>query len=81
MLTTVLFRYAADRDPDRVNAALRRRLLREGRAVVGRTDVPEAGGRSLRLKLTLLNPEATPADVDALIGAVVEAGRAEESGS
>jgi L-2,4-diaminobutyrate decarboxylase len=59
---------------DRINAALRRRLLTEGAAVVGRTEV----GGSVRLKLTLLNPYATPADVDALIAIVVEAGRQEE---
>ena len=82
LLSTVVFRYrggatAAD-DPaagDAVNARLRRRLLREGRAVVGRT---ELGGR-VHLKLTLLNPQASPADVDALLDLVLAAGAAEEA--
>ncbi len=67
VLTSVVFGYRADGD---VNARVRRRLLREGRAVVGRTEV---GGR-VRLKLTLLNPEARPDDVDALLDRVVAAG-------
>lgn len=66
-LTSVVFGHRAG---DAVNAALRRRLLCEGRAVVGRT---EAAGR-VRLKLTLLNPHARPADVDALLAVVVDAG-------
>ncbi|WP_093657740.1 pyridoxal-dependent decarboxylase [Streptomyces radiopugnans] len=93
VLTAFLFRYVpreegrADRradhsaDParaDRINAALRRRLLREGRAVVGRTELPGEGPGRVRLKLTLLNPHATPADVERLLHAVAEAGLAEE---
>ncbi len=73
VLSTVVFRYrpASHRaDPDEVNAELRRVLLAEGRAVIGRT---EAGG-AVRLKLTLLNPHATTADVDSLLDAVVAAG-------
>ncbi|WP_232778585.1 pyridoxal phosphate-dependent decarboxylase family protein [Carbonactinospora thermoautotrophica] len=80
VLTTVVFRYLPTTgDPDRVNAALRRRLLRAGRAVVGRTELggAEPGGR-VRLKLTLLNPHATRADVDALLAAVVAAGAEED---
>lgn len=73
VISTVVFRY---RGSDEVNARLRRRLLREGAAVVGRTEVD---GR-VHLKLTLLNPEATAADVDALLDLVVSAGRAEEAG-
>ncbi|WP_164703324.1 aminotransferase class I/II-fold pyridoxal phosphate-dependent enzyme [Modestobacter sp. KNN46-3] len=72
VLSTVVFRH---RGGDAVNAGLRRRLLREGRAVVGRT---ELDGR-VHLKLTLLNPAATPADVDALLGLVLAAGSAEEA--
>ncbi|WNV73587.1 aminotransferase class I/II-fold pyridoxal phosphate-dependent enzyme [Geodermatophilus sp. DSM 44513] len=71
-LSTVVFRH---RGGDALNAALRRRLLREGRAVVGRT---ELDGR-VHLKLTLLNPAATPADVDALLDLVLAAGAAEEA--
>jgi L-2,4-diaminobutyrate decarboxylase len=79
VLTTVVFRYRTA-DParsDAVNAALRRRLLAEGRAVVGRTELEGA----VHLKLTLLNPDARPADVEALLAAVVAAGRREEEAS
>jgi L-2,4-diaminobutyrate decarboxylase len=72
VLTTVVFRYAATADSDRINAELRRRLLRDGRAVVGRTEVDGA----VWLKLTLLNPDATERDVDTLLSAVVTAGDA-----
>lgn len=67
VLTSVVFGYRA---ADAVNARIRRRLLHEGRAVVGRTEVC---GR-VRLKLTLLNPHARPEDVEALLNAVVLAG-------
>ncbi|MQA15813.1 MAG: aspartate aminotransferase family protein [Pseudonocardiaceae bacterium] len=73
VLSTVVFRYvpASQRyDPDAINAELRRVLLAEGRAVIGRT---EAAG-AIRLKLTLLNPHATEADIDALLDGVVSAG-------
>ncbi|MFB9200108.1 pyridoxal phosphate-dependent decarboxylase family protein [Nonomuraea spiralis] len=89
VLTAFLFRYATA-DParsDAVNAALRRRLLREGTAVVGRTELPEglagepgAGPGRVRLKLTLLNPHTTTSDLDRLLRAVAAAGEAEESG-
>lgn len=73
VLTTVVFRYRAQSNVDEVNAALRRRLIVDGTAVVGRT---ERDGR-VWLKLTLLNPYAKPADVD-LVLAAVAAGGAEE---
>lgn len=81
VLTTVLFRYRADDDPthpagDDVNARLRRRLLERGQAVVGRT---ELDGRTA-LKLTLLNPRTTPADLDRLLAEVVHAGELTDSG-
>lgn len=77
-LTTVVFRFraggadggGADGITDRVNAELRRRLLRSGTAVIGRTTV--AGATCL--KLTLLNPSATESDVDAMVTAVLAAG-------
>ncbi|GAA2247105.1 aminotransferase class V-fold PLP-dependent enzyme [Kitasatospora cystarginea] len=79
ILSTVVFRYRpATADPrvaDRVNAELRRLLLREGRAVVGRTELPGTGPGRVRLKLTLLNPNTTEADLAALLKAVVRAGR------
>ncbi|WP_430981021.1 pyridoxal phosphate-dependent decarboxylase family protein [Streptomyces luteoverticillatus] len=82
VLTTAVFRYrpasGLPADADRVNAALRRRLLTEGRAVVGRTELPGRGPGRVRLKLTLLNPHTTPAQVDALLATVVAAGQAEE---
>jgi L-2,4-diaminobutyrate decarboxylase len=76
-------RYLSPADaPDRDNAALRRRLLAEGRAVVGRADTgPAVGGPDagrVRLKLTFLNPATTPADVDRLLGMVVAAGEKED---
>jgi L-2,4-diaminobutyrate decarboxylase len=76
-LTTVLFRYrAAHRDPDLVNAEARRRLLAEGSAVVGRTALPGGGPGSLRLKLTLLRPETTFAELDALLDLIAAAAHA-----
>ncbi|MFG2877858.1 pyridoxal phosphate-dependent decarboxylase family protein [Streptomyces sp. NPDC048337] len=60
-LTTVLFR-PTHADDTQV-ATLRRTLLHEGRAVLGRT---HADGR-LWLKATLLNPHATARDLDTLV--------------
>ncbi len=86
VLTALLFRYLpADTDSprvpvdpaalDRVNAELRRELLRTGRAVIGRTELPGEGPGRVRLKLTLLNPHTTPEEVTGLLGEVVRAGR------
>lgn len=77
VLTSVVLRYRPRReaDADAVNARIRRRLLRDGRAVVGRTEID---GR-VALKLTLLNPRAGAADVDALLDLIVAAGAAEEA--
>ncbi|MFF2116564.1 pyridoxal phosphate-dependent decarboxylase family protein [Kitasatospora sp. NPDC058184] len=80
VLTAVLFRY---RPPgvtdeaalDEVNGRLRRLLLRTGRAVVGRTELPGDGPGRVRLKLTLLNPHTTVGEVGALVREVVGAGR------
>jgi L-2,4-diaminobutyrate decarboxylase len=79
-LTTVLFRYRARHgDPDRVNAQARRLLLERGLAVLGRTVLPRPDGAgpggpgSLRLKLTLLRPETTPAELDELLERLAEA--------
>jgi L-2,4-diaminobutyrate decarboxylase len=83
-LASVLFRYAARHgDPDRVNAALRRRLLDEGTAMVGRAELlgPDgkpAGPGALRLRLTLANPQAAEADLDALLDLIAAAGAAED---
>ncbi|MER8043378.1 aminotransferase class V-fold PLP-dependent enzyme [Streptomyces sp. NPDC094032] len=63
-LTTVLFRpYGAS---DEAVAGIRRALLAEGRAVLGRA---AADGR-LWLKATLLNPHATPGDLAQIISLV-----------
>lgn len=85
-LTTVVFRYRGRRrltDPriqieDEINGALRRRLLERGVALIGRTTVCLAGADSparVCLKFTLLNPTATPGDIDDLVHAVLRAGR------
>ncbi|MFG1666706.1 pyridoxal phosphate-dependent decarboxylase family protein [Streptomyces sp. Y7] len=60
-LSTVLFRPAHAADDD--VAAVRRRLLTDGRAVLGRA---RADGR-LWLKVTLLNPRTRPDDLAALL--------------
>ncbi|MFE0090695.1 pyridoxal phosphate-dependent decarboxylase family protein [Streptomyces sp. NPDC058991] len=64
VLTTVLFRPRGASDA--AVAALRRRLLHDGRAVLGRA---RADGR-LWLKATLLNPHTTAHDLDTLIALV-----------
>ncbi|MGD9697115.1 MAG: aspartate aminotransferase family protein [Thermoleophilia bacterium] len=66
---TVVFRWnppalaLPQAEVDAANAAAQRRLFASGRAVVGRTRV----GGAVALKLTLVNPLATPADVEALL--------------
>ncbi len=83
-MTTVLFSYRAERgDPDAVNAALRRRLLAEGTAVIGRTELSGPDGESgapgsLRLKITLVDPQTTPADLTDLVELIAAAGAAED---
>lgn len=74
-LTSVVFRYAepehaALHDTDAVNARIRRDLLGSGGAVVGRCEVDG----EVWLKLTLLNPDTTEADVDALLDLVDRTG-------
>ena len=75
MLSTVVFRYVGHDGTATCehNGRLRRALLASGRAVVGRTEHEGL----VRLKLTLLNPTTTEADVDRVLDLVVEAGRAE----
>jgi L-2,4-diaminobutyrate decarboxylase len=76
VLGSVVFRYRPSPDTpdhsDQVNEAIRLHLLATGQAVVGRTAL---GGR-VHLKLTLLNPTTTDADVAALVALVAEAGAA-----
>ncbi|MBX0322489.1 aspartate aminotransferase family protein [Halomicroarcula sp. F13] len=75
-LNTVVFRYRpregiGDETVSRLNAALRRRLLDDGRAVVARTTVDGVTS----LKVTLLNPTATLDDVAAMLDVVRDCGR------
>ncbi|MEU2184884.1 aspartate aminotransferase family protein, partial [Streptomyces thermolilacinus] len=78
-ISTVLFRpAAADAAPpgegDALVAEVRRRLLAEGRAVVGRALAEDADGtRRLWLKATLLHPRATADDLAGLLGLTAEA--------
>ncbi|PCR88783.1 pyridoxal phosphate-dependent decarboxylase family protein [Natrinema ejinorense] len=70
-LSTVLFRYRPDEgDPDEINPAIRGRLLRDGRAVIARTEVDGEA----TLKFTLLNPRATRSSLRGLLESVVEYG-------
>ncbi|CAM3048758.1 pyridoxal phosphate-dependent decarboxylase family protein [Skermania piniformis] len=81
-MTTVVFRYRCeDLDLDQVNAELRRRLISSGIALIGRTDVRVRGDGAARtcLKLTLLNPEATETDIDALFDQLRRVGLEVES--
>jgi len=80
-LSTVLLRPTeADRlggaAGDELVAALRRQLLDEGRAVLGRAGIREAAGtNSLWLKLTLLNPTSTSADYLPLLDLIADTAR------
>ena len=62
----VVFRH---RGGDEVNTRIHRALFASGDAVIGRTTVNGA----VVLKLTLLNPYTTPADVDGILDLVVSA--------
>ncbi|GAB3667193.1 pyridoxal phosphate-dependent decarboxylase family protein [Halopiger thermotolerans] len=70
-LNAVVFRYRPrdgmdDDEVSRLNAAVRRHLLADGRAVVARTEVEGVTS----LKFTLLNPTATLDDVAAMLDAI-----------
>lgn len=72
MLSTVLFRpVAADELGDELVAGVRRRLLQDGTAVLGRARVDG----KVWLKLTLLHPRATAADYLALLDLVAKSAR------
>lgn len=81
-LTTVVFRYRCSEAPERedeINGEMRRRMMETGAALIGRTSVRLDGPDSperVCLKFTLLNPTTTPEDIDALVDAVLAAGRA-----
>lgn len=73
VLTSVVFRYRDTEESNRTNrtnTVLRRKLLRAGRAVLGRTEIEG----SVWLKLTLLNPHATRSDIDGILDEVIAAG-------
>jgi L-2,4-diaminobutyrate decarboxylase len=72
-LSTVLFRPTAATDEQ--TARIRRALLTEGRAVLGRAR-PDGPTSRLWLKATFLNPHATPDDLHTLIGLVLAEGSA-----
>ena len=76
-LNAVVFRYRPDGLTDegrlgRLNAAVRERLLEDGRAVVARTDVDGVTS----LKFTLLNPTATVDDVAGMLDVIRDCGSA-----
>lgn len=87
VLTTVVFRYCcastrssqgATAGEDEINGALRRRLIEQGVALIGRTAVRLNGPDSpeqVCLKLTLLNPSTTRRDIDVLVDTILRAGR------
>ncbi len=73
-LSTVVFRYLPQGDgldEDELNTALRQRLFDRGMAVIGHTRVR---GRQC-LKLTCMNPSVSEAQIEVLVGMVVECGR------
>jgi L-2,4-diaminobutyrate decarboxylase len=76
-LTTVLFRVAGGAsEADGLQGEVRRRLLTSRRVLIGRTKLPARGDRPavVALKLTLLNPNATVADIEDLLDQVVATG-------
>ncbi|WP_103501522.1 pyridoxal-dependent decarboxylase [Streptomyces sp. SM14] len=69
-LTAVLFRYLPGNglDPDAFNGALRRRVMEDGRALIARTHLAQPdGGSAVFLKLMILNPASTPAELDSVL--------------
>ncbi|MEE1756655.1 pyridoxal phosphate-dependent decarboxylase family protein [Streptomyces sp. SP18CS02] len=78
-ISTVLFRPAAadalsGTAGDELVAEVRRRLLAEGRAVIGRAVAEDADGvRKLWLKATLLHPGTTGDDLAGLLGLIAAA--------
>ncbi|UAL71306.1 aspartate aminotransferase family protein [Streptomyces angustmyceticus] len=77
VLSTVIFRCRtseAIEDESAWNAAVRRRLMTEGRALLARTKVRRQDGETwVHLKLVFLNPATTKEEIDALLDDVVTA--------
>jgi L-2,4-diaminobutyrate decarboxylase len=77
-LSTVVFRYRPSRlelNADQLNASLRQRLFDRGVAAIGHTRVRNCQC----LKFTCMNPSVTEAQMETLIGVIVEQGRELES--
>ncbi|MEU3059498.1 pyridoxal phosphate-dependent decarboxylase family protein [Streptomyces subrutilus] len=81
LLSTVIFRCrpsAADpvTDESAWNAAVRRKLLAEGRALLARTKITGLDGvPQVHLKLVFLNPTTTEAEIDELLADITAAAR------
>lgn len=74
----VVFRYRPlEVDGDRLNGALRQRLLERGTAVIGHTRVRDRQC----LKLTCMNPTTSEEEIEALLRLVVEHGQQLETAS
>lgn len=69
----VCFRHVpeGESDPDALNAAIRRRLLEDGRFYIVQTQLP----RGLYLRVTLMNPFTTTADLEELLEKIRNLGR------
>lgn len=86
VLSTVVFRClpgdaAASEDAaDTLNANVRRRLAESGEALIGRTTLSRPSGRpAVYLKLVLMTPTTTAAQLDSLLDRVVSIARAVEA--
>lgn len=81
LLSTVIFRCAPAEgslvdDESAWNAAVRRRLMTDGRALLARTKIAGPDGTPrVHLKLVFLNPTTTEDDIDALLADVTAAAR------
>jgi L-2,4-diaminobutyrate decarboxylase len=78
LLSTVCFRFrvrASRAAENWVNGALRRHLIEHGEALIGRTSEHDEHGEHVCLKLTFINPFTRTEDVDAILSAVIAAGR------
>ncbi|MFT5467098.1 MAG: glutamate/tyrosine decarboxylase-like PLP-dependent enzyme [Verrucomicrobiales bacterium] len=73
-LTTILFRFAGS---DELNCEVHEQLLASGRAVIGRTSF----NGQVALKLTLLNPSLTEAQIENLIELIESEGNRLETAS
>jgi L-2,4-diaminobutyrate decarboxylase len=74
MLTALVFRYLSAEDhalENRINAMITKRMFREGKAVLGQTEIK---GKKC-LKMTLLNPLTTQNITTKVIEQVVELGK------